>query len=378
MHYRYIMGEARAILDFGRWVASRPAGSATLGWSDGVLVLDIRDGKIVGVSGPNPQVLTRTFGTNPPDGDDLIALAQAMAPQSGLSEIQAVGAVKSILLDSLQLWFMDPDRSFDVSDTIPESRSAHSISATHALVELVLSSPDDTIVHAILPDRNVLLTRTEGFLDLYAPLGLAEEADLIVAKITGQRTGAEIEAHSPHPKDEVARLLAALTATGMLTIRDPDPPSIGISLGPEPEPTPSIEEHAPQRRLSPLILFVPALAVVAAAFAVWWFFFRAPADVDTKNPPSAHWGVVVDLGCEPHEYRRLMQVARLNDEVRPIAVEDVQDSSEDCWRLVWGDFSTAALAERAFPKVPAEVRRDGFELHAVEIPSAQNPLDSGE
>jgi len=366
------MGGTQAILDFGRWIASRPSGTARLGCSAGPLQLDLMEGKIVGVTGPDRAALVDKLGVEPADGENLITAAEKTCSGGNLNEIQAVGAVKSLLLNSLKAWFLDPNRTFSASHNPPQNPSSHSISPTHAVVELVLSSQDDGLADVILPDRNVLLTRTEGFLDLYAPLGLSEEADLIVAKITGQRTGEEIQTHSPHPKEEVGRLLAALVAAGMLSVREPDPPAIGIHLTPEPQTTPEDDDDGASRsrRLSPLVLFVPIVVFVVIIAAVWWFVLRDDSPAPAAS--SSAWGIAVDLGCEPHEYRRLLQVARVNDNVQPIAVTEANDGGEGCWRLVWGRFATAAEAHEAFADVPAGIRREGFELHAVEIPADES------
>jgi hypothetical protein len=370
MHYRCFMNEAQAIAELGRWIASRPTGTAHLEWANGRLALGFHEGKITSAVGPDPDALAARLGTETLHGEDLIQVAQAMAERSELTEIQAVGAVKSLILGDLRSWYLDPNRAFEVGDAVAEPSSAHSISATHAIVELVLSGPGDELVDAILPDRDVLLTRTEGFLDLYAPLGLAEEADLIVAKITGQRTGGEIQTHSPHPKDEVGKLLAALVAAGMLVTREPDPPTLGVSLPQGPAPAIDVEDTPQPKPLSPLVFFVPAIVLVAAAVLVWWFFLRAEAPQPGTESTTGRWGVAVDLGCEPHEYRRLLQVARTHENVQPVAIDGAEQGGEGCWRLVWGDFPSRAAAQGAVSRVPGEIRRDGFDLHVVQIPAS--------
>ncbi len=327
----------------------------------------LSDGQIVGVTGIDTSLLGQALNCEPLGEGDLIAEALALAAANEFPEATVMGAAKVLFQDHLKTWFLDPGRRLELIDQLQEALPATSISATHAFLEMVLSDPEGAAAAAVLPGIDVLLRRADGFLDLYAPLGLAEEADLIVAKITGQRTAEEIASRSPQARDDVLKLLAALTASGMLEAVRAAAPDQAPILVADPEPQAGLDRETPTLRLSPLLVLAAAAVIAAIAIATWWFGFR-----DGSPPPATeitgHWAVAVDLGCEPHEYRRLLQVARRHDDVRPIALTGSNDEGDGtCWRLVWGDFPTISEAEDAINSVPDAILREGFEPHVVEI-----------
>ena len=372
------MNDPQVIWRLGRWVAERKPGTAQLSAADVSFAMALSGGRIVSVTGIDTSLLGQALDCEPRGEEDLVAEALALAEAHSIPEATAMGAAKILIQDHLRTWFLAPDRRLELVEALQQSRSENSISATHTLVEMVLSDPESDTTTAVLPGLNVLLRRADGFLDLYAPLGLSEEADLIVAKITGQRTAEEIASRSPHDRADVIRLLAALTASGMLeAVRAASPEKTPILMA-EPEPHVGIGHESPTKRLSPILILAIAVAIATAAVATWWLAFH---ENTTPALPgiTGHWAIAVDLGCEPHEFRRLLQVARRHDEVRPIAVTG-NDQTEDgtCWRLVWGDFPTQSDAQAALGEVPDAVLRDGFEPHVVEVDDQTDVVQEGD
>jgi len=371
------MNDPQVIWRLGRWVSKRIPGSARLIASDVAFEMELSEGRIVGVGGIDTSLLGRALNCEPVGESDLIAEALALAAANEIPEATVMGAAKVLFQDHLRTWMLDTDRQLELVDGIQELRPTNSISATHAFVELILSDPDGTIAAAVLPSLDVLLRRADGFLDLYAPLGLAEEADLIVAKITGQRTAEEIAARSPHEHDDIVKLLAALTASGMLEAVHAATPDKSPVLIVAPEPPVGPDRQIRGRRLSPLLVLAAFAVIAVAAIATWWFAFQQE-DAAPEPETTGHWAVAVDLGCEPHEFRRLLQVARRHDDVRPVALTGNGENADGtCWRLVWGDFPTMAQAESAISSVPPSIRREGFEPHVVEINEGADVIEDG-
>lgn len=371
------MNGPRLIWRLGRWVAERKPGRARLSTSNVTFEMELSNGRIVGVTGIDTSLLGRALNREPLGEDDLVAEALALAAANGIPEATLMGAAKVLFQDHLKTWFLDPGRQLELVDQLQESRPTNSISATHALVEMVLSDPEGAITAAVLPGLDVLLRRADGFLDLYAPLGLAEEADLIVAKITGQRTAEEIASRSPHARDDVVKLLAALTASGMLEAVHAATPEKAPVLIADPEPRAGLDRDAPAAKLSPILVLAAAIVIAAATVTAWWFVFREGAP-PPQPESTGHWAVAVDLGCEPHEFRRLLQVARHHDDVRPIALTgNGEEGDGTCWRLVWGDFPTLSEAEDAISSVPNAILREGFEPHVVEFDEDTDMLQEG-
>ena len=363
------MHDPRLIWRLGRWIARRENGAARLAWSDGEIVLRIHNGRIHSVGGVNSTRVGARLGVDGPGHDDLLQEARLLARSPDVTETQSLGAAKEMLQEAILEWIVDPDRDLDLVEGEPDEASGATISVTHAIVELVLSDTSRGAAEAVLPDRGVLLRRTSNFLELYAPLRLSEEADLIVAKITGQRTVDEISERSPHGPQEVHRLLAALVATGML---EPIPV---VATAPEAraELVEDDDGTFTRRRLpAGWILAAIAGVLIVIAVATFWWVGRSPVEASASGGPS--WGVVVDMGCEPQELQRMLRARSRN----PTAVEVVttgSDAGDECWRLVWGRFATQQEAEAALDDIPTPLRRDGFDPHVALLPSSDAAPD---
>lgn len=360
------MQDPDLIWRFGRWIARRRSGSAFLSSEGGELTLGIQRGQIVSVHGPDPSKVGRMLGCPPTGEEELLAEARDLATAHGLPETQAVGAVKQIVQGVLAAWLMDPDRGLELEEQEEgDVREGPTISLTHALVELVLGDDRGRLASAALPEHRVLLRRTTNFLELYSPLRLSEEADLVVAKITGQRTAEEIAARSPHGADEVNRLLAALVTTGMLepVALTEEPP---VDTAP---PHVDLPEPEPLRRPIPVRWLTIAAAVVVAILILLTVLMVRSAPSEPTQTSSA-WGLVVDMGCQPEELQRVLRKAREH----PSSLRPVQASSDEgnpCWRLVWGHFPSREAAAGAIPKIPSRLLLDGFTPHPVELPEEQ-------
>ena len=358
------MRDPELIWSLGQWLAQRRTGEIRLASSAGESALRLVRGKIVAAELADPSVLARRLGCRPAGHADLVAEARALAAGAGLAEKQAIGTVKELIQESLASWLLDPGRQLQIIDRDVASPDGPTISAAHAVVEMVLSSQDAGVTRAILPDLDVPLHRSADFLELYSPLRLSEEADLIVAKVNGQRTVAEIAGRSPHGHDDVLNLLAALVAAGMLepiptTVPSEEPAPLQVELPPA---------RAPRRRRVPAWVLFVALAVLLAIvllLAVLWQRSDAAAEAAAGG---AEWGLVVDMGCEPQELQRVLKKARQYPEVlRPLAAEGAQGSP--CWRLVWGRFPNREAANRAIADIPAHLQLEGFAPHPVELPA---------
>jgi hypothetical protein len=359
------MHEPQLIWRFGRWIARRESGAARLGCHSGEAVLRLRRGKVVSLEGLEAEAVARHVGSAPIGHSDLLEEARALATERGVGETEALGAVKEILQGFLTAWLVDPDRQLEIVDGEPDAGEGPSISLTHAIVELVLASDEQDLASMIIPDLEVLLRRSSNFLELYSPLRLSEEADLVVAKITGQRTAEEIANRSPHGSTEVVRLLAALVATGML---EPVP----IASSPERSEILTVDfgEDEPTRKKLPvrwIAAAAAALVIVLAVVAV--LVLRRDEQAQEPAPESgAEWTLVVDMGCEPQELQRVLHMARLHPEVlRPVQTET--GSGEPCWRLVWGSFPNRETAESQLPNIPDRFLPEGFIAHPVQLMS---------
>ena len=358
------MRDPELIWRFGQWLAQRRTGEVRLSGSAGVLVLRLIRGKIVSAEGLEPSLLARRLGCRPAGHADLVAEAVALAATPGLAEKQAIGAVKELIQESLASWLLNPARQIEIVDADITGPESPTISAAHAVVELVLAGQDATVTRAILPDLDVRLRRTADFLELYSPLRLSEEADLIVAKVNGQRTAAEIAGRSPHGHDDVLNLLAALVAAGML---EPAPPTV-----PAEEPAPLLVGRQPvpasRRRRVPVWVLLAVLAAVLAIVILLAILWQRSESSVQAQVGGAEWGLVVDMGCEPQELQRVLNKARQYPAVlRPVQVEGAEGSP--CWRLIWGRFPNRDAANRAIAEIPAHLRLGGFAPHPVELPA---------
>ena len=346
----------------GRWIARREDGTIRLRWAGGELHLGLRDGRVRTLIGPDSSEVARRLEAEAWGAEDLLREAAAIAETTAIDETRAVAAAKEVLEEKIGEWIADPNRELDIDDEVPDE-DGPSISLAHAVVELVLSGGDDDLLGQVLPETDVLLRRSPDFLDLYAPLRLSEEADLIVAKITGQRTAREIAVRSPHGSDEVLRLLAALVATGMLEpVPVATPEESGELLRTE---LPEEPEDGGTRRRWVGWAIAALVVVVVVIGGLWLATTRFGAEAGTGDE-TGEWGVAVDMGCQSEELQRVLRMARENPrDLRPIAVE--AEDGETCWRLVWGSFESRGAAEEGIEGVPDSLRREGFEPHVVKV-----------
>ena len=288
--------------------------------------------------------------------------ARALAADRQIDETYAMGAAKELLQKSLRSWLLDPARELEVVEGEPDEIEGATISITHTLVELVLSDTSGQAADAILPDLDVLLNRSPDFLDLYAPLRLSEDADLIVSKISGERTAQEIADRSEHGANEVIRLLAGLVVTGILE------PEQALMIDSDVNLLPADDIETSERRRVPVLWIVGAAALLIIVLAVIaWFMNRSGGSTEGVVAESGReWGLVVDMGCDPQDLQRVLKKAQENPKlVRPVAAES--DGPEPCWQLVWGHFPSKQAAESAAGQIPAEIQREGFPPHPVEL-----------
>jgi hypothetical protein len=354
------MDEPQLTWRLGRWIARRGSGGARLTCSAGTFTLRLREGRLVSVDGIDPALLAVRLGVTGLGHADLLDEARALAAQGGAQEMEAVGGAKEMVEERLRGWFLDPDRQLELLDEVPEAVDGATISLTHAVVELVLNDPGRELASAILPDLKVLLRRSGSFIELYVPLRLSEDADLIVAKITGQRTAEEIATRSPHDSDEVVRLLAALVAAGMLEPVPVVTPTAEVELLPS-----SFPEVQPKRRRLRLGVILAAAVGVAAVLVVAALLLLKVLE-RTSAPPPARWGVVIDMGCQPQDLQRVLRRADQHPQtLRAVRVATSQD--ECCWRLVWGHFASSEEASAAIASIPTGMKRQGFDPHPIEL-----------
>jgi hypothetical protein len=358
------MRDPELIWRLGRWLARRKTGEIRMSSSHGELVLRVAGGKIVSAAGTERGLLGARLGCQPTGHDDLFAEAVEIAANQELAENQAMAAAKEILQDAFEAWLLDPERRLEIRNVEVDAGAGPTLSATHAVVERVLSSQSEAVTRAVLPDPDVLLRRTDDFLELYSALRLSEEADLIVAKVTGQRTVGEISERSPHGPEEVVNLLAALVAAGMLEPVPIEEPA----LEREPIPVLASQDDQPARRRLPAWMLLAAIAAVVVVLVLVATQWQRPGS--TAEAPEAigpQWGLVVDMGCEPQELQRVLKKAgQYSDELVPVAAEASEGSP--CWRLVWGRFPDRATASGAVGDIPAHLRLEGFTPHPIELP----------
>jgi hypothetical protein len=364
------MQDPLQIWDFGRWIARREAGYARLSWTGGEMVLGIRDGRVHSAEGIDPSELSGRLGRKGPGGSDLLAEARALGKEHRIPETRAMGAAKEMLQASLRGWLRDPDRRFELDDGAPPKADGATISITHAMVELILADTENNVAGVILPDRGVVLRRARGFLEHYAPLRLSEEADLIVASMSGERTAADIAKNSPHNVDEVVRLEAALLATGMLEASDVVEPQADLEW-PDSEPA----DDEPTHRRFPAWWLGLAAAVLVVVVAVAAFVFsRGRGVTEPVEAGSSDWGVVVEMGCEPQDLQRVLRKRSQHPKVlRTVAAEP--GVGETCFRLVWGSFPTREAAEVAMDDIPSGLVEAGFQPHVIDV--AEPSTDGG-
>ncbi len=364
------MNGPQVIWRLGRWIGAHGTGIMRLSWAGGSLVLRVARGKVVGAEGPDPGLIASRLGGKTAGNADLLAEARAVARAMGVDETEAVATAKAVVEEAVRSWILDPGRSLDVEDEAVEAGGGPTISLPHALVEMMLAGDGDDLASMILPDPGVLLRRSPGFLERYASLRLAEEADLIVAKVTGQRTADEIARRSPHGPGEVLRLLAALVIAGLL---EPVPVAAVAPTDIPLDPT-AITPAGPPRRLRfawiVTAVIVLCLVLAAIAWTVIGHRSRGPSS-------SARWGVVVDSGCRPRDLQRILQAAGRHP-AELIAQRQDRPDGEACWELVWGRFTSRGEAEAAEASVPKSLLHKGFKPVVVRITAALPTSPGGE
>ena len=357
------MSDPQEIWQFGQWIGRLEGGAARLGWAGGELILRIHKGRIRFVEGIDTGELCRQLSCETAGSVDLLEEARILAAKGQVAEIQAMGAAKELLQANLRGWLLDPERELEVVEGEPHEVEGATVSITHTLVELVLSDTSGSSAAAILPDLDMVLGRSPQFLDLYAPLRLSEDADLIVSKITGERTAQEVIDRATHEEGEVLRLLAALVVTGIL---EPEP---ALLLGADMDLLPAEEMEKSPRRRVPVLWIAGAAAALIIALAVIAFVMTRSEEtipVEVVAAPDLEWALVIDMGCEPQDLQRVLKKAQENPKIlRPVAADP--GGGEPCWRLVWGRFADKAAAEAAVQEIPAELRRQGFDPHPIEL-----------
>ena len=367
------MSEPHEIWQFAQWIGRLDGGAARLGWAGGELILRIHKGRVRFVEGVDTGELGRRLNCETMGSIDLLEEARLLAARGLVSETQAMGAAKELLQANLRGWLLDPERELEVVEGEPDGVEGATVSITHTLVELILSDTSGATADAILPDRDLVLGRSHRFLDLYAPLRLSEDADLIVSKITGERTAREVIDRASHDEGEVIRLLAALSVTGILETEST--PLLGADM----DLLPLDEEEKPPRRRVPVLWIAGAAAALIIALAVIVWVMTRPHDstpMEAVEAPDIEWGLVIDMGCEPQDLQRVLKKAQDNPKaVRPVAADS--GDGEPCWRLVWGRFESQAAAEAAAKGIPKELRRQGFDPHPIELADeAIEPTDA--
>ncbi len=364
MQYSGAMSDPHEIWQLGRWIGRQEGGAARLAWADGELILRIHKGRVRFVEGIDSTELGKRLSCEPGGSHDLLEEARSLAKDGQIAETHAMGAAKELIQGSLRAWLLDPTRELEIVEGKPDDVDGATISITHTLVELVLSDTSGEIADAILPNDDVLLVRSPGFLDLYAPLRLSEDADLIVSKISGERTAGEVAESSNHGSNEVLRLIAGLVVTGIFEPETPLLISDDVDLLPAEEIT-----DGSKRRI-PVSWILGTAAALFVVLAVILFIMTRSGDSDpvqgVTDESNLTWSLVIDLGCEPQDLQRVLKKAQENPKVvRPVAA-DVGDV-EPCWRLVWGRFSSREAAEAATDGIPAELLQQGFDPHPIEL-----------
>ena len=366
------MQDPKQIWEFGRWIAQQDSGSARLSWAGGEVVLGVRQGRIHSAEGLDSDELAGRLGCDGSGEDDLLAEARLLGQLHDIPETRAMGAAKEILQGALHQWLLDPDRRFSVDDGEPLEVDGATISITHALVELVLADTEHNVADSILPDSEISLQRAGSFIELYAPLRLSEEADLIVASITGSATAASIAHESSHRPDEVVRLVAALVTTGILEASEP------VTLGHDLDwPGTELDEDEPTWRKIPgwLIGVAVGLLLIAAVITAF-FLLRGDKDEKPVAAGSGDWGVVVEMGCEPQDLQRMLR--KRNVERKALRTVKADPTNGDtCFRLVWGKFATRVAAEEAMDDVPSGLVEEGFQPHVIEVTESETGGEPG-
>jgi hypothetical protein len=360
------MQDGNPIWQFGRWIARREPGSARLSWTGGEIELGIRGGRVHTATGFDVSELASRLGYEDLTDDDLLAAARELSRRHAIPETRAMGAAKEILQRGIRDWLTDPERELDLDGEAPAAADGATISITHALVELVLADTSGRIAELILPNRGAVLQRSASFLELYPPLRLSEDADLIVAGITGSVTVEDVAAGSEHDPDEVLRLEAALVATGILEASEPvvadddlEWPSVDL------DDDMAIRKSIPVRLIAGIVGVLVVIAVVIALLVL-----RDGPASGAGADGTGDWGVVVEMGCEPDDLQRMLHKRNLERKaLRTIKADPA--NGDVCFRLIWGSFPSREAAEAAMADVPSNLVEEGFEPHVIEVDDEQ-------
>lgn len=335
-------------------------------------MLGVRQGRIHSAVGLDPGELAHRLGCEGAGNEDLLAEARALGRLRQIPETRAMGKAKEILQEAFHDWLQDPGRRFGVDAEDPPENDGATISITHALVELVLADTEHNVASTILPDEGVRLERASGFLELYAPLRLSEEADLIVAGIGGSTIARDVARNSPHRPEEVVRLVAALVATGILKASEPVVAADELDWsGAE------FSEEDPAPKKIPVWMIGAAAGVLLIVVMLVAFVLMGGGDAENEAMVgSGDWGVVVEMGCEPQDLQRMLRKRSLERKaLRTIKVDPTDDDS--CFRLVWGSFPNRTTAEEAVDEVPPNLVEDGFQPHVIEVTETEADREIG-
>ncbi len=354
------MNEPQLIWRFGRWIGARGAGTARLGWTGGILIIGVRGGRAVSVEGPNPSLVSEALGCAPTGHTDLLREAREVAARNGLEETGALSIVKSIVEDTIRSWILDERRTLEIVEGDVPDGNGPTISLPHVIVEMILSDESEELPRAVLEDHRLLLRRIPGFLEGYASLQLNEEADLVAAKITGQRTAEEIIKRAPQDSLEVVRLLAALIVAGLL----------------EPVPVAEIEhESAPidpvvvpspgsaSRRLSPAVLIAGMILLATVLAAAGWLILHHSR---SQTVSQVRFGVVIDHGCQAQDLQRMLK--KSGKYPKSLTIQpSAEQTPEPCWDLVWGSFRSKQAAADARHRLPQAFLRKSITERIVPV-----------
>ncbi len=359
------MSDATTIWSFGRWLAQHGSGTVHLGWGAGEVVLHVVHGQLIGLEGMDPTCVASAIGRAATGQTELFNEARALAERDGIPETRALAGVKRCLEQALEAWVLDPERTLNTENEPQPETEAAAISIAHILVELLLSGDEPSLAEHVLPREDVLLRRGPRFLERYPRLQLSAEADLVAAKITGTRTAGELLERSQQPRDEVLRLLAALTASGLLEpvpVARPEPGEVSFS----PQEPPSSGSAPRVRRLEWRWVAAAAVVLLLILAALG---FRLRHKASPAHSGAQAWGVVIDMGCEAVDYERMLRKVRKHPK-HLTAVKADGEGSGPCWRLIWGTFPSQEAARSGLEKIPKDVIAKGFKLHTLELDTA--------
>jgi len=339
-----------AALRLAVWIGKGGKGSAVLRFGHGRLVLHVDGGQITAVEGDDGEILAAAFGL-PPEGEWFAEARNAVA-QKLVTPEEAGAVLKRALTAQLRAFFLAPDAEAEIFPGEPRPAGGVVISYPHVVYEMVLREGGEALVGVFLPDSSGVLRRLPGFTRKVSELQLPDEALAILAKINDARSVEAIAEPSPHGRELVLRLLAAAVGAGLVELELPSLDEQQLARAEQPV------DAVRKRRWWPWVLL---LLVFLALLAVLVFRF-APRKA-ASLPRSGPWSVAVGGACQPAELEALYRLqARDREHLR---VVPFGESSEPCYRLVWGAFASQEEAERALASVPQQLVQKGFAPHPV-------------